>query len=104
MALDRWAVVRPDSPEPIIPSSTTRTPRPASARRKAVVRPAIPEPITQTSTDSSSESGGYAGGCASIHGEMVPSDSGRPPPLVMHASYVDAGGAAVNCVTGHYTD
>src|SRR5512141_3277256 len=74
MALDRWAVVRPDSPEPIIPSSTTRTPRPASARRKAVVRPAIPEPITQTSTDSSSESGGYAGGCASIHGEMVPSD------------------------------
>lgn len=47
--MTRCAVVRPVSPEPTAPSSSTMTDLPALRRRYAVVSPAIPAPTTQTS-------------------------------------------------------
>src|SRR6476469_6664728 len=49
IALVRCAVVRPDSPPPMGPSSTTITFLPALVSMYATDRPAIPAPTTQTS-------------------------------------------------------
>jgi hypothetical protein len=49
IALVRWAVVRPDSPPPIVPSSTTITFLPAFVSMYAVESPAMPAPTMHTS-------------------------------------------------------
>ena len=58
IAFVRCAVVRPDSPPPIGPSSMTITFLPAFASMYAVERPAMPAPTTQTSVRALRESVG----------------------------------------------
>jgi hypothetical protein len=48
-ALERCAVVRPDSPLPICSFSSTTTRLPARASAYATLSPAMPAPMTQTS-------------------------------------------------------
>ena len=61
IALARCAVVRPDSPPPMVPSSTTMTFFPAFVSRYAVDSPEIPAPTTQTSARASRPSAGNVG-------------------------------------------
>src|SRR5215208_2619761 len=79
IALVRCAVVRPDSPPPIGPSSMTITFLPALVSMYAVERPAIPAPTTQTSVRASAPSAGKLGT------SKVPSqiEAVSPPGLVV---------------------
>src|SRR4051812_41786000 len=76
-AFDRCAVVRPVSPEPSSPSSSTTTDLPSFMSRYAVVSPAIPPPTTTTSVSTSPESGLKL----STSADFIQLDSVRPESL-----------------------